>query len=560
LLNVILPPDVSAASFGSAIQEFQAAIGRQWVFTSESDLELYRDPYSFFWDTPEEHLASAALAPASVEEVQKIVRIANRYKTPLYPISTGRNLTYGGAAPVMRGSIVLDLKRMNRVLAVDDKRDFALVEPGVSYFDLYRYIQERNLKVWIDCADPGWGSLIGNALDHGVGWTTGQYRDHFGTHCGMEVVLPNGELMRTGMGAMPNADTWQDYRYGQGAWVDGLFGQSNFGIVTKMGFWLYPEPESFLSGTVYFPRYGDLQSLIEHMDYLENSGIIGVPSFDSPLGTANPGLLAEGLTRTVNSDLSELMANGWPSNDQVEAYHRKRGGPAWRLLLRFYGPEETVRGSWAYVKRRIGGSVAGTSFEDGKFFRMPLTPEQQAPLHLAYFGIPNLQVFSIVEPEANDNVPLDGHVDFWATVPRTAEGLHGGQRVIYETQRKLGWKTNFNPFSSPLMFYPRTFNIGYSLPSYRNDPEGNRRGLELYNALVTNLAAAGYGQYRSNIYTQDMAAAHYSFNNNVLMRFREALKDAADPNGIVAPGRYGLWPKRLRDTHGRATTSKGKKV
>jgi hypothetical protein len=157
-------------------------------------------------------------------------------------------------------------------------------------------------------------------------------------------------------------------------------------------------------------------------------------------------------------------------------------------------------------------------------------------------------------------VLLDGHVDFWATVPRTAEGLHGGQRVIYETQKQMGFKTNFNPFSSPLMFYPRTFNIGYSLPSYRNDPEGNRKGLALYNALVNNLAAAGYGQYRSNIYTQDMVAAQYSFNHNALMRFREALKDAADPNGIVAPGRYGLWPKRLRDNHGHAPTTKGKKA
>jgi 4-cresol dehydrogenase (hydroxylating) len=57
-----------------------------------------------------------------------------------------------------------------------------------------------------------------------------------------------------------------------------------------------------------------------------------------------------------------------------------------------------------------------------------------------------------------------------------------------------------------------------------------------------------------------MAAAQYSFNNNVLMRFREALKDAADPNGILAPGRYGLWPKSLRATHGRDAASKEKKT
>ena len=234
--------------------------------------------------------------------------------------------------------------------------------------------------------------------------------------------------------------------------------------------------------------------MIEHMDYLENSGVIGVPSFDSPLGTANPGLLAEGLTREANSDLAELMANGWPtrrSDRGLSQEARRSGLAADRALLQSGGDRARQLGLCA--ASRIGAAVPGSTFKEGKFLRMPLTPEQQAPLHLAYFGIPNLQVFSIVEPEANDNVPLDGHVDFWATVPRTAEGLHGGQRVIYETQRKLGWKTNFNPFSSPLMFYPRTFNIGYSLPSYRNDPEGNRKGLELYNALVHNLGAAGYG-------------------------------------------------------------------
>ena len=190
--KTILPPDVSAASFAAALQEFQAAIGKQWVFSSEEDLELYRDQYSFFWDTADEHLASAALAPASVEEVQKIVHIANKYKIPLYPISTGSNLTYGGAAPIMRGSVVVDLKRMNRVLEVNDKRHFALVEPGVSYFDCTGTSKSATSRC-------GW---IVRIRAGAVRWQRAgprrrldrrSYRDHFGAHCGMKVVLPNGE-------------------------------------------------------------------------------------------------------------------------------------------------------------------------------------------------------------------------------------------------------------------------------------------------------------------------------------------------------------------------------
>ena len=118
------------------------------------------------------------------------MRIANRYRIPLYPISTGKNLAYGGSAPVLSGSVVLDLKRMNRVLEVSERNAYALVEPGVSYFDLYRHIQERGLQLMLDVPSPGWGSVIGNALEHGVGLSP--LRDHFGAQCGMEVVLADG--------------------------------------------------------------------------------------------------------------------------------------------------------------------------------------------------------------------------------------------------------------------------------------------------------------------------------------------------------------------------------
>src|SRR5699024_10098929 len=111
---------------------------------------LYRDAYSPYWNEEQELRASAAVAPATVEEVQQIVRIANQYKIPLFPISTGKNLGYGGSAPSYNGSVVVDLKRMNRIIEVDDKRHFAIVEPGVSYFDLYNYIRKNRLRVWID--------------------------------------------------------------------------------------------------------------------------------------------------------------------------------------------------------------------------------------------------------------------------------------------------------------------------------------------------------------------------------------------------------------------------
>src|ERR1700723_3920229 len=202
-----LPPGVSSADFSEAVKQLQDAVGKEWVFTSDEDVDLYRDSYSPFWNEPEDPVPAAALAPDGVEQVQQIVRIANKYKIPLWTVSTGKNLAYGGSAPRLSGSVVLDLKRMNRILEVNDRNHYALVEPGVSYFDLYNYIQEHKLKVWINPPDPGWGSPVGNSLERGGGRTP--MRDHFASHCGMEVVLANGELMRTGMGAMPGSKHWQ---------------------------------------------------------------------------------------------------------------------------------------------------------------------------------------------------------------------------------------------------------------------------------------------------------------------------------------------------------------
>ena len=103
-----VPPGVSEQDFRRALDRFSRVVGTEWVFTSDEDVALYRDAYTPLWSEDEEKVASAALAPDSAEQVQEIVRIANEFRIPLYPISTGRNLGYGGSAPVLSGSVVLD--------------------------------------------------------------------------------------------------------------------------------------------------------------------------------------------------------------------------------------------------------------------------------------------------------------------------------------------------------------------------------------------------------------------------------------------------------------------
>ena len=538
---MVLPPNVNEADFNSALGEFRTAEGNAWVFTSDEDLALYRDSYSINWGEAEERVASAAVAPSKVEEVQQIVRTANKYKIPLYPISTGRNLTYGGSAPNMRGSVVVDLKRMNRILDVDEKRHFALVEPGVSYFELYNHIRERNLNVMLDVPDPGWGSPVGNSLDHGVGYTLAGLRDHFGSHCGMEVVTPDGELLRTGMGALPNSDSWQDFRYGAGAYVDGLFTQSNFGIVTKMGFWLMPLPETYFSGTVTVPRYRDLDALVQQISYLEDMGLMGMPLYGSPVGRS--------LLGPPSAAVQSLMQNGWPTMEAIEAFVAAQDRPAWSVQLNFYGPEEIVRATWQATRRRFAKAIPGADFQDGELVTLPVPREKEmTQTDRPRIGIPSLEIFAIVARNpANNEDPPDGHADFFAMLPRKASAVWEAARVLYETNREMGAPPRHTPFSTPIAYYSRCLIMATSVPTWR-DAVKNKRSRELFAKIVDRCAEHGWAAYRTNPTFQDRVIGKYSFNNNALLHFKEKLKDSIDPNGIIAPGRYGVWPAKMRNT------------
>ena len=536
-----LPPGLTQSTLDSALRAFEAAIGKEWVFSSEEDVALYRDAYSPVRDEPEERLASAAIAPSTVEEVQAVVRIADERRIPIYPLSTGRNLGYGGAAPALSGSVVLDLKRMNRILDVSEPNASALVEPGVSYFDLYRHITERGLKVWLDPPDPGWGSLIGNALDRGGGQTAAMYRNHFDAHCGMEVVLADGDLVRTGMGAMPGSTTWQQFKTGFGPWVDGIFSQSNFGVVTKMGFWLMPQPEAYTSGRVIMSKHADLIPFVDIMNYLENAQVFtGMPYLGSPLlGSDWPGAPPN----PQPPELRELLTRpGGPSPAELEAYCRKVDVGLWSGRFQFYGPKEVIEAQWRYCKKRFA-AIEGVRFEDGEVLEMPLSAADLEQRTKVLFGVPNLEIFRLMGRTENAPPPY-GHVGFSPIIPRNGKAIYEAQKVFGEAAREFGLP--LSPLNMPLLYWQRAFVYIFLFPITR-DIETNRRNREAFRKLVKICAEHGWGEYRTPVAYQDDVMATYSFNNHALRRLHERLKDAIDPNGIISAGRYGIWPKYLRE-------------
>jgi 4-cresol dehydrogenase (hydroxylating) flavoprotein subunit len=293
-----------------------------------------------------EYTPSAALMPASTEEVQRIVAVCNRYKVPVWPISTGHNFGYGSAAPGTRGQVVLDLGRMNRILEVDAELCTALVEPGVTYQMLHDYIQKRNLPLWLDVPSPSAiVGPVGNTLDRGVGYTA--YGDHFLFSCGMEVVLANGEILRTGMGSLPNSTTWQVFKWGYGPYLDGIFTQSNYGIVTKLGIWLMPAPPVYKPFMVEYPNEADIEKIVDAIRPLRIANII-------PNGVGISSALGEAVVFVKRSAYYE--GEGQIPDSVVQRIMREHNIAPWTLYGALYGTQEQVDVNWKIIQSAFGAS------------------------------------------------------------------------------------------------------------------------------------------------------------------------------------------------------------
>ncbi len=144
----------------------------------------------------------------------------------------------------------------------------------------------------LSIADLGWGSVVGNSLDNGITYMPNGA--DFMAPCGMEVVLANGDVLRTGMGAMPGNRSWHVYKRGLGPTLDSFFMQSNYGIVTRMGIWLMPKPKCFMPVWVRAWNEDDLGPIMDTLRELRlDRTLEGVPSIYNTLVIASVFTTAE---------------------------------------------------------------------------------------------------------------------------------------------------------------------------------------------------------------------------------------------------------------------------
>jgi FAD/FMN-containing dehydrogenase len=181
--------------------------------------------------------------PKTVAEIQAILTLANRKKIPVVPHSGG--LSGGEATPTVEGTILLDLRRMNRIIEVNTAARYMVVEPGVTSAQAWKFMQENHpeYRPGIPDGAPPSATIVGDHLDRGFHFLSTKYGPAADAVLGLEVVLPTGEIVRTGSAALSTAKWFYKWMFGPD--LTGLFlgSQGTLGVVTKMAVKIFPSPK-----------------------------------------------------------------------------------------------------------------------------------------------------------------------------------------------------------------------------------------------------------------------------------------------------------------------------
>ncbi|MFE0507970.1 FAD-binding oxidoreductase [Peribacillus butanolivorans] len=261
------------------IQEIDAIIKTGKVYTDESDRFSYSFDASFGT-----YLPDLVIQTKSTEELVSLVKFANREKIPLYPRGQSTSLS-GGPLPV-KGGIVLDLSVMNDILEIHEEDLVAVVSPGVLTSSIHKAAEQKGFMYPPDPSSSHVSTIGGNLAENSGGPRGLKYGVTKDYVIGLEVITPEGELIKTGGSTVKNVTGYDLTKLIVGS-------EGTLGIITKAVLRLIPKPKATATIMVIFDSLVDAGSAISKilsagifpskMELMDQASIVAVEQFE-PLG------------------------------------------------------------------------------------------------------------------------------------------------------------------------------------------------------------------------------------------------------------------------------------
>lgn len=503
----------------------------------------------------------AVAMPASTAEVAALLQVARRYQLPVYPLSTGKNWGYGDACAVSDGQLIIELSRMNRIIEVDPALAYAVIEPGVTQRQLSDYLREHRLKLWMDCTGAGPDtSLMGNILERGFGHSP--YGDRLRHVAGMQVMLASGDVFDTGFGHYPQARTSHLFPYGLGPFLDGLFTQSNFGIVTRIGIWLMPEAACINHFLCRVDHHQDIAGVVDALRPLRLDGTLrSIVHIGNDLRVLSGGQVFPSAEADSRQALPQALR---------DSMRDMAGVGAWTVSGALYGSAAQVGAARQALRRALAGTGAAVSFlTEGKLRAAAMLArllgnsrsgrrwQAKVALGTALFamnrGTPDGRFLAGAYWRRRQGLPASfpqgadpardqcGMLWLSPVLPLRGADLMALHEMVEPVLRQYG----FDLLVTFSMINERALGAVLTIAFDKDDPAAALRAQACYRTLFELVMKAGYIPYRVGL--QSMAALDP--DQDVYWKTVAQIKRALDPDGLIAPGRYE--PLRaLRDSAG----------
>ena len=235
----------------AAIIELKDIVGPGHLITSPDDLLTYASD-----GTKIEYIPDAVVFPGSSEEISRVMALANRELFPVIPRGGGSGMT--GGALAVHGGLILSLERFNRILMIDQENLIARVEPGVITAHLQEEVERLDLFYPPDPASADVSTLGGNVAECAGGLRGLKYgvtRDYI---LGLTVVLPTGEIIKTGVETMKGVAGYDLTRLIVGS-------EGTLAVITSITLRLIPKPPAKRTMTAFFRGVRDAAGTVSNI-------------------------------------------------------------------------------------------------------------------------------------------------------------------------------------------------------------------------------------------------------------------------------------------------------
>lgn len=219
------------------LKQWMNLLGNKYVITDEEKLNAYRSSSLGI-----KSQANCVLIPGNIQELSACLKFANTHGISVYPISRGKNYGYTSVSADQGPYVIIDLKRLNKIIECNNEYGYVIVEPGATFKQVYEHIAKHapNYKL-SSFGGSSQASMMGNALERGVGKGPSGNREAYSEI--LEIALANGDIAPL-KNYLKYSDKTALFQYSSiGVNLSPLFFQSNLAIVSKMLIWLEPIPD-----------------------------------------------------------------------------------------------------------------------------------------------------------------------------------------------------------------------------------------------------------------------------------------------------------------------------